>query len=118
MNQLPSVQKRQCLQDGRQQFLQFLRAQRPPAKDLRECLVAILHHDKLIVVPARLIPAHLEQLDQVRVGQVERRLPTHQQALRVWRIRPDEFDRGFGEAFCLMFGKEDRAVVGPAKAAA
>jgi len=118
VHQLAPVQKGQGLQGRRQQFLDFLGAQSPVAQDLCEGLVCIFHHDEEIVLPLGLPTADLEQLDQVRMGQIDRRLPLHQQGLGLRSIRPHELDRGLGQVLCLMFGKEDRPLVRPAQATA
>lgn len=52
------------------------------------------------------------------MGQIDRRLPPHQQGLSLWSIRPNELDRGFGQVLGLVFGQEHGPLVRPAQAAA
>lgn len=118
VDQLASVQEGQRVHDRRQQFLHFLGVQGPAAQDLGERLIAMFHHDKQIVLPLDLPPANLEKLHQVRMGQVDCRLPPHQQGLRLRRIRPNEFDRGLGQVLGLVLGEEHRPLVRPAQATA
>jgi len=116
MDQLPPVQKSQGLQDGRQQFLDFLAAQRAVTQNLGECLVGILHHHEKIILPLAMPSADLEQLNEVGVGQVDGRLPPHQQGLGLRRVRANELDGGLGQVLGLVFGQEHRPLVRPAQA--
>jgi hypothetical protein len=118
VRQLPSVQKGQGLQDRRQQLLHFLGIQGPVSQDLRERLVGIFHHYEQVVLSIGLPPAELEKLNQILMRQVGRRLPARQQRLRLRSIRPHQLDRGLGQVFCLMFGKEHRRVIRPPQASA
>ncbi len=107
---MPPMQERQRIERREQQFPYFLMAQGAPAQNLGERLFRIFHdHEDKLMLPSP-IPPHLEQADQMRMSKLGRRAPLRKQRLRLRRIRPHEPDRGGGEVFCLIVGKEDRVM--------
>ena len=110
MHPLVLVQERQAVEHRHQQFPDFLGTQRPLLQDLGERLFGIFHHDEEIFLAFELAPAHLEQPDQMRMGERGRRFPLCELRLRLRRIRPHELDRGVGKALRLVFGQVDGAM--------
>ncbi len=115
VNQMAPMQERQRIQGREQQLPHFLVTQRSPAQNLGETLFRVFHHHEHELMFARSKPAHLEQTDQMRMSKLGCRRPLRKQRLRLQRIRPHQLDRGVGELFCLMFGEEDRLMVGTAE---
>jgi hypothetical protein len=75
LQQVPAVQKRQCVQGRDEHFSRFVLREGALLQQLRKRLVGVLHDAIEVRQPIQLAPAPLEQAQQVRMSKPASPLP-------------------------------------------
>jgi hypothetical protein len=75
LQQVPTVQKRQCVQGREEHFSRFAVREGALLQQLRKSLVGVLHDAIEVRQPIQLAPAPLEQAQQVRMSKPASPLP-------------------------------------------